>query len=715
MKSNNTFATLLLVFGLAAALTASTANRLTAEKSPYLLQHADNPVDWRPWGEEALRKAKEEDKPIFLSIGYSTCHGCHVMNEESFSDPAVARLLNDGFISIMVDRQERPDLDAIYLNVARLFAGEVGWPLNVIMTPEGKPFYAASYLPKEDRLGRPGLRTLLPRFTRLWREQRAQINAAAETVVSGLQASPAEVATAEKPGGESLVDGYGALADRFDAMHGGFLPAPKFPAPHRLLFLLRYWQQSRNPQALVMVETTLWAMRRGGIFDQLGHGFHRYAADSAWQVPHFEKMLYDQALLIMVYIEAFQATGEHFFRATAEQILAYALRDLRAAAGAFHSAEDAGRSDSEGAYYRWTEAEIRDVVKADVEMVLAAYGFTGENRPGGGAEADGRVLRMAKTARELSQAYQLPAEEVERRLEKARRELLDARKRRPRPSRDDQVLADWNGLMIAALAQAAATFNSAVYMEAAKQTADFILARMRTPAGRLLHRHRHGEPSIDGYLDDYAFVIWGLLNLYEASAEVRYLEAAIGLEQVAQRLFEDERGGFFLTAADARPLLTRPKEFADAALPSGNSVQLMNLLRLGRMTADPAIERRAEKLVYAARPHLAVDPAAMAHLLGGLQFANSRSFTIVLAGVPGMPGGEALRRAVFAGYVPNKVVVYRPVGEAPITTIAPYTRLQHALGGQATAYICVNFVCKLPSSDPTVVGKLLRGDMEERP
>jgi uncharacterized protein YyaL (SSP411 family) len=553
-------------------------NRLAESKSRYLLQHATNPVDWYPWSDEAFARAKKENKPIFLSIGYSTCHWCHVMEQESFADPDVAKLMNDAFVSIKVDREERPDLDSVYLAVTRALTGDAGWPNNVILTPDGKPFFAASYIPKEKFVA------LIPRISSMWAGQRERVVANAEMITRTLQAAPV---AGEALGADVLTKGYRQLASRFDAANGGFLPAPKFPTPHHLMFLLRYWHRTRDPQALEMVETTLRAMRRGNLWDAKPLGFHRYASDAQWSEPHYEKMLYDQALLALAYLEAYQATGKDEYAQTARDVFTYVLHDLRSPGGGFFAAQDTA-------------------------------------------------------------------------------------------GRDEKIIADWNGLMIAALAYGANVLNEPKYAEAATRAADAVVAKRRR------------------FLDDYAFLVWGLLNLYEATFDVRHLQSAIALNDEATRLFRDASGRFYITPADAAPLLVRPREVGDGAIPSGNSVQLMNLVRLSRITANAVYEQQAQSLLRSASDEVSLAPSASTYLLSALDFSLGPSFEIVLSG----DDVSAMRRAVFAPFVPNKVVVHRPAASSPITRIAPYTAEQRAIGKKATAYVCTNYACKLPVTDP---------------
>ncbi len=691
---------------------ATYTNHLINEKSPYLQMHAHNPVDWYPWGEEAFRKAKEENKPIFLSIGYATCHWCHVMEQESFSDPLIGDMMNASFVSIKVDREERPDIDSVYMTVSQMLTGGGGWPLTILMTPDKKPFFAATYIPKEDRFGRPGLLTLIPKVAAAWREKHAEIIGSSEQITAELQQNSGGTSIGPLTK-EALTEAYRQLATRFDSVRGGFLPAPKFPAPHQLLFLLRYWKRTGDAKALAMVEKTLDAMRRGGIFDQVGYGFHRYSTDPQWLVPHFEKMLYDQAMLAMAYTEAYQATHKAEYRITAERVFEYVLRDMRAPNGGFYSAEDADSEGKEGKFYLWREPEIRALLGDDADLFIAAYGVEkGGNFHGDEGDVHANILHVAKAPAELAAERKLPQPAIEQRLERARKKLFAAREKRVHPPKDDKILTDWNGLMIAALAEAAQVFERPDYHAAARRAADFLLTTMRTKNGRLLHRFRDGDAAIAGKLDDYAFLTWGLLNLYESSFEIRYLQTAIDLQRVALQHFADANGGgFFLTADDAERLLARPKESYDGAIPSGNSAELLNLIRIGRMTGDPSYESAADKLLRAFSGDVARAPSGYTALLSGLDFALGPSFEIVLAGTRNAPDLKALRAVLGRQFLPNKVVLFRPGGEtAPaVTKIAAFTTLQVAIRNKATAYVCTNYICKLPTTDPAAMVKLLTG------
>jgi uncharacterized protein YyaL (SSP411 family) len=601
----------LVITAVTAGAPPPAANRLATEKSRYLRQHATNPIDWFPWGEEAFRSAREQNRLIFLSIGYSTCHWCHVMERESFSDPEIGSLMNGHFVAIKVDREERPDVDSTYMAAAKKLMNDPGWPLNIILTPEGKPFFAAAYIPRER------LMALLPRIASTWREHPQQIHVPATLVMQSLKLEP--IAPEASLDARTLTKAYEQLASRFDQKNGGFLPAPKLPAGHQLMFLLRYWRRAGEPHALKMVETTLDRMRDGAMYDRLEFGFHRYSVDAEWKEPHYEKMLYDQAVLSLAYLEGYQATGKETYARTAREIFQYVLRNLQSPEGAFYSAQD----------------------------------------------ADERYYSVAN------------------------------RTNLPRPARDEKIVGDWNGLMIAALAQAALVLDDETYATHAKRAADYVLTKLREKDGRLLH-----QAGRKAYLDDYAFVVWGLLNLYEATFEVRYLDVAIALQADALRQFRDDHGRFYLTSGDAEALLVRPRETGDGALPSGNSVQLMNLVRLARITANPQYETAARELLRATEDEVTLAPSTAAHLMNGLDFFLGPSFEVVLAGNP----VDDLRRAVFGAFVPNKVVLR---SDAAIHRIAPFTKMHRAIDGKPMAYVCTSYLCRLPTGDPVKVRELL--------
>jgi uncharacterized protein YyaL (SSP411 family) len=689
-------------------------NRLINEKSPYLLQHAYNPVDWYPWGDEAFEKARRENKPILLSIGYSTCHWCHVMEHESFEDPDVARLMNETFVSIKVDREERPDIDNIYMTVCQMMSrGNCGWPLNIIMTPDKKPFFVATYIPKEARFGRAGMLDLIPRVKELWTTQRDEVMKSANQITSALReglGSPVQL-KGEELDQSTLDKAYDQLASNFDSIRGGMGTAPKFPTPHNYLFLLRYWKRSGNENALAMVEKTLQSMRLGGIYDHVGFGFHRYSTDPNWLVPHFEKMLYDQAMLAMAYIEAYQATGKKDYERTAREIFTYVLRDMTDPGGGFYSAEDADSEGEEGKFYLWSEREIRQVLgKDDAEFFIKVFNVD----EGGnfGEEATGRktgdnILHLKKPVAEIALSLNISEEELNRKIQSAREKLFDFREKRVHPHKDDKVLTDWNGLMIAALAKGAQAFNEPEYSVAAGRAVDFILKSLRDKNGDLLHRYRDGESGIKANLNDYAFLVWGLTELYEATFDVDYLKTALELNSELIKNFWDEaNGGFYFTSNDVEELIVRQKEINDGAIPSGNSVAMLNLIRLGRITANSDLEQKAAKIGEVFSRVIKQYPSAFTQLLVALDFGIGPSYEVVIAGDSKADDTAAMLEALRKQFLPNKVVLFRASenGAADISRFAEYAKNHRSLNGKATAYVCLNYECQLPTTD---VGEML--------
>ena len=690
-------------------------NRLAGEQSPYLLQHKDNPVDWYPWGEEAFAKAQAEDKPVFLSIGYSTCHWCHVMEEESFEDAEVAAALNETFVPIKVDREERPDVDSIYMTVCQMISGRGGWPLTVLLTPDKKPFFAATYLHKHGRFGRMGMMDLIPRVQKLWTEQRDDLLGEADKITTTLRQAAGQAATGEQLDAETLDDAYEQLADRFDPVHGGFGSAPKFPSPHNLLFLLRYAVRAGEEHAVQMVETTLDQMRLGGVFDHVGYGFHRYSTDRRWLLPHFEKMLYDQALLALAYTEAHQALGKPEYARTVHQIFDYVLRDLRDPAGGFHSAEDADSEIApgkyeEGAFYVWSIDEVRDVLSGDrADLVIDIYNLESDGNYADEAtqkKTGKNILHLQASLAEVAAEQGMDEDMLRREIEAARTQLFEHREERPRPRLDDKVLTDWNGLMIAAMAKAARVLDAPAYAEAATEAASFMLDTMRDADGRLLHRYRNGDTAIRAHLDDYACLVWGLIELYQTTFEAEWLGEALRLtDELLDHHWDDDNGGFFLTADDTETLIVRQKEFYDGAMPSGNSVALYNLVRLGRMAERPDFEERAQRLVEMAAAQVQQQPTGFTGLLVGFDFALGPSQEVVIAGEPGAKDTVEMLQKIRSVYAPRKIVLLRQTDqdEPPITRYAPFTNEQRGMNGRATAYVCEHFQCEAPTTDPQAV------------
>lgn len=682
-------------------------NHLVFEQSPYLLQHATNPIDWYPWGEAAFAKAKRENKPIFLSIGYSTCHWCHVMERESFADAEVAQLMSSYFVAVKVDREERPDVDSVYMQVCQYTSRSCGWPLNVILTPERKPFFVGTYLPKKERFGRPGMLELLPHVNRIWREREGEVQNLADRMVTALQAKPQTDGSPKDLDKATLQLAYQQLSTLYDAEHGGMGRAPKFPKPLMLSYLLRYWKRTGDPKALEMVEHTLQAIRRGGIYDHVGFGFHRYATDEIWLLPHFEKMLYNQALLLMVYTEAYQVTGKALYAQTAQEIATYVRHDMTAPEGGFYSAEDADSEGEEGIFYLWTTAEVEQILGAEA---AALFKDVYTLMPGGNFD-DGKTVKqniphLTESMAEAAKRLQMPEAALRQRLEASRKQLFAARKKRIHPFKDDKILTDWNGLMIAALAKAGQGLNTPGYVATAKKAADFLLRSLRDEDGRLRKRYRQGEAGLTAHINDYAYVIWGLLELYEATFEVPYLQKAIDLQHLMLKSFWDEQqGGFFYTAHDSEKLLTRRKDAFDMALPSGNSVAALNLLRLERMMANTTFADKAVALFRAFAGEVSQSPSSHTLMMSATDFALGPSFEVVISGQPGSPDTEAMLSALRQHFLPHKVVVFRPgdTPSPPIAAVAPFTQTQKPLKGKATAYVCQNYICNKPTTDPQVM------------
>jgi len=661
-------------------------NRLAEEKSPYLLQHAHNPVDWYPWGEEAFEKARREDKPVFLSIGYATCHWCHVMERESFENEEIARLMNDAFICIKVDREERPDIDNIYMTVCQMTTGSGGWPLTIFMTPDKKPFHAATYIPPDSRFGRIGMTQLIPRISNAWKTRRDEVHGSAGQITDILASQNAQPPSA-KLTSKVLEDGYQALMAQYDYQKGGFGPKPKFPTPHKLVFLLRHGEAD----GIRAAEHTLEEMRQGGIYDQIGFGFHRYSTDNEWLVPHFEKMLYDQALMAIAYTEAFELTRKPFYRAVAEEILTYVIRDMTAPEGGFYSAEDADSEGEEGLFYIWEAAEITSVLGDDDEFAARVWNLS----PSGNFrdEASGRM-----SGKNIPHLSALPDADDEDRLATIRKKLFEERETRIHPLKDTKILADWNGLMIAAFAKAGRAFGEQKYLDAAREANTFIETRMRAEDGRLWHRYRDGHTAVPGQFEDYSFLIFGLLELYEATLDARLLDTALAYNALLEVFFtDDDLGGYFMTSSDAEELLIRPKSLYDGAIPSGNSVQLLNLLRLARLTGRFELEQQAGDTgkVFGGIIHNA--PSGFAQALIAVQFGAAKTTEIVVVGKRESVETRQVLDYVNSVYKPGKTVVFKdPDDSGLISKIAPFTGEQGMVDGKTTVYICHNFLCEQP-------------------
>ncbi len=688
-------------------------NRLADSKSPYLLQHADNPVDWYPWGPEAFAKAKEEDKPIFLSIGYATCHWCHVMEHESFENPLVAELMNEAFVNIKVDREERPDIDQVYMTVCQMLTGGGGWPLTIIMSPDKRPFYAATYVPRESQHGRIGILDLVPRVTKLWQTDRDNIGGTSSQILDALEKMEGRSSggTIEKG---AIDNAFTQLASRYDATHGGFGSAPKFPSPHNLIFLTRYWRGTGNDQALEMVSNTLEQMRLGGVYDQIGFGFHRYSTDTQWLVPHFEKMLYDQAMLVFASTEAWLATSNPVFARTAREIITYVRRDMTSPEGAFFSAEDADSEGEEGLFYLWATSEVEEILgEEDAAFAASVWNLEPEGNYSDeikGQPTGRNIPHLDRSSEEMARDLKMTEQGFETRLESVRSRLLEEREKRIHPLKDDKVLADWNGLMTAAMAFAGWAFDEPEWVQAAERAAGFVLEKMRTENGRMLHRYRDGDASIPAFLDDYVFMTTAMLELYDATFDLAYLERALKLQRQTHELFWDtQRGGFYFTAADNEELLVRQKEVYDGAIPSGNSMAADNLIRIARLTGNSECLQRADQIFAAFSSEANQLPSAHSQLMSALQRDVGPSLEVVIAGTPSADDTTALIATVREMYLPQAAVLLAPPGEAgaAIRKLAPFAEAYEPVEGKAAAYVCRDFTCQLPTTDPAKLAELL--------
>ena len=689
-------------------------NHLIAEKSPYLQQHAHNPVDWYPWGVEAFQKAREEDKPIFLSIGYSTCHWCHVMERESFENDTIAEIINRSFVPVKVDREERPDVDRIYMTYVQAATGSGGWPMSVFLTPDLKPFFGGTYFPPDNRYGRPGFPILLDRIATAWREQRAEIEQTSGNVIAQLK----NISDSGKTGGiadqTTLDSAFQFFRRTFDSARGGFGDAPKFPRPVALNFLFRYYARTHRSEALQMSLDTLRAMAAGGMHDQLGGGFHRYSVDERWFVPHFEKMLYDQAQLAISYIEAYQITHNALYSDIARSTLDYVLRDMTHADGGFYSAEDADsvidpanpREKGEGAFYIWSAAELEQVLGPDLYNVFAAHY---------GVEKDGNVEHDPQhefTGKNILYLRQTPEPGIGGQLEEAKTKLLAIRSKRVRPHLDDKILTSWNALMISAFAKAALALDEPRYLAAAQRASIFILTRMYDAAsGELQRRFRAGESAIHGFLDDYAFFIAALLDLYEADFDPRHLDTALTLAAKMRELFEDsERGAFFTTAGQDASLVLRMKDDYDGAEPSGNSVALLDLFRLAHLTDRDEYRGAAARTLEALMPKMSAQPVAVPQMLVALDYFLAPQREVVIAGDLGAASTQAMLRELHSRFQPYtaSVLIDSDATRAKLAAVFPAAALMVLIDGQPAAYVCENYACSLPTTEVSKFAELLQ-------
>ena len=689
-------------------------NRLFLESSPYLRQHAHNPLNWYPWGDEAFETAKKLHRPVLLSVGYSTCHWCHVMEEESFDDQEIARYLNENYVTIKVDREERPDVDAIYMKAVQMLTGSGGWPMTVWLTPDQKPFYGGTYFPAHDgdRGARVGFTTLLRKLKEIYNTQADRVAQASAQLAESIQPNlGADRGGQGLPAAPILRDAVQAYAKRFDSTYGGAGGAPKFPSNLPIRFLLRHYRRTGSEQSLKMATLTLEMMAAGGMYDHIGGGFHRYSTDARWLVPHFEKMLYDNALLAMDYLEALQVAGRQDFARVAREILRYVQRDMTSAEGAFYSASDADSADAhghnqEGLFYTWTPTEIEVVLGKDRGRIVNGYYAVTS-----GGNFDGRnILNTPKSLEDVAKDLKLPPDKVRSTVEESKDLLYAARSKRPPPARDDKILAAWNGLMISAHARAALILGEEVYARRAERAADFVLTRMRKD-GRLLRSYKDGQGRHDAYLEDYAFMIAALLDLYEATSNPRWLQEAFGLDAVLESSYEDKNGGaFFLTSADHEKLLAREKPSYDGAEPSGNSVQAMNLLRLHEFTTKDSYRQRWGKTIGAFNQVLSKAPTAMSEMLLAVDFYLCTPKEVVIVAPASRGDAEVLLAQLRSTFLPNRIIAVAAQGEDlnAQAKLVPLLENKIAQKGKPTAYVCERGVCDLPTTAPDVFARQLR-------
>lgn len=675
-------------------MSTNKANRLIHEKSPYLLQHAYNPVDWYPWGEEAFSRAKAEDKPIFLSIGYSTCHWCHVMERESFEDQEVADYLNEHFVSIKVDREERPDIDHIYMEVCQALTGHGGWPLTIIMTPDQKPFFAGTYFPRNDRMGMQGLMSILKAVNNAWQNNRSALTDSGTKILDFINR---EQGSEKFDIPKEIFDiAFNNYINYFDPVYGGFGHAPKFPTPHNLMFLLRYWKMTNEKQALDMVEKTLDSMYRGGIYDHIGFGFCRYSTDRKWLVPHFEKMLYDNALLVITYLEAYQATKKDKYGIIAGDILSYVLRELTSPEGGFYCAEDADSEGEEGKFYLWKHDEVMTLLgKDDGVSFCKLYGITREGN------FEGKNIPNL-----INKDYS--AEEL-RKHDTSREKLFKARERRIHPFKDDKILASWNGLMTAAMAMAGRILKDGRYTISAVRAADFILNNLVREDGRLISSYREGKAGVPAYSEDYAFMIMGLTELYETTCEPDYLKKALLFaDDLIKYFWDDRNGGLFIYGTDSEQLITRPKTIYDGAVPSGNSVAALYMMKLSRLTGRYDLEEKSNEILKAFSGSITAQPISHAFSLMALVFGREKGREVVIA-------ADSLKKAIpfidklNEDFRPFTVSVFYSPGDPVLNEIAPYLKNYSPLDGKPTVYVCENRHCNAPVTGIDDFAVLLEG------
>jgi uncharacterized protein YyaL (SSP411 family) len=680
-------------------------NRLAAEASPYLQQHAENPVDWYPWGEEAFAAARSADKPLFVSIGYATCHWCHVMDRESFEDGGIAALMNDAFVNVKVDREERPDVDGIYMTVCQMLTGHGGWPLNVILTPDRKPIFAGTYIPPSSMHGRIGMRELIPRLRQIWLEQRDRMEKSAEEITALLRQEASGDLRSQSDGAALLAEAAAMLQNQHDPLHGGFGNAPKFPMPHNIQLLFRHSTVTGDRRSLDMAVSTLQAMARGGIFDHLGFGFHRYSTDAEWLVPHFEKMLYDQALLLEAYLDAYQTTGQPEFAYVARAIAAYTLRDMSSDEGGFYSAEDADSEGVEGKFYVWSLDELERVLTgAEAEAAAARYNVVANGNfrdEVTGRQTGTNILHLAR------QDSMVPDPE----REAIRLRLFEERTKRARPLLDRKILTDWNGLMIGALARAGRVLPDRSLSDRAEDAARFLFEQLADPSGGLLHRYLDDEAGIEANLDDYVFLAHGCYELFETTVNPVWLTRCLELtEHSVERFWDADHDGFFFAPAGANDLIVRKQEVQDGAVPSGLSISILSLARLGRLLRRDDLMERARLALQSVGQSLARFPTAHTALIGHAGHLHPGAGEVVLVGSRSDPAMDEMWAVIRSSFDPYRLAIrlYSEQHSTSLFELAPHLLEYGMVGGRAAAYVCRDFVCEAPTTDPDLLRQQLQ-------
>lgn len=678
-------------------------NNLIKETSPYLLQHAHNPVDWYPWGEEAFERARKENKPILLSIGYSACHWCHVMAHESFENEPIARLMNEHFVNIKVDREERPDLDSIYMNSVMMMNGHGGWPMTVFLTPDGVPFYGGTYYPPVDRGGMPGFPRILISIAEAYQAKRDEIAQSADSILSELKRIDS-IKPQEGDLGHEIADQAATqLLRALDPVHGGFGRAPKFPPSMALTFLLRQYARTKDQGALDAVELTLQRMANGGMYDQLGGGFHRYSVDEKWLVPHFEKMLYDNALLSRIYLDAFLVTGKDFYKRIATETLDYVRREMTATCGGFYSSQDADSEGEEGRFFVWTPQEIETLLGEAEAKLFCRYFDVSEF---GNFEGHS-ILHVETEVESIAKFMRVTVEELNQAIERGKHILFEAREKRIKPFRDEKMLTAWNGLMLRSFAEAARVLDRQDYLDVAVKNASFLLTHLKEN-GRLLRTHKAGESKLNAYLEDYAYLADGLLALYEATFDLRWFEEAYSLAEIMIKQFwDDEEGGFFFTSSDHEKLITRTKDWYDNATPGGNSVAAHVLLRLALLTGDDSFRSKTEQILSLLKTAMMRSPNAFGHLLCALDFYLASPYEVAIIGFPEYEDTRLMLDAVFKRYLPNKVVALANPGDSKSAAVIKLLEGRSQIEGKATAFVCRNFYCEAPVTDQLSLRKQL--------